>query len=365
MTKKIPWWEPAVGPQEYELLKRVLDSNYLNDGSVTREFERLLADRTGCKHAVAVTSGTAALYLALLAVGVGAGDEVIVPDLTFIATANAVRATGAAVVLVDIDPRALCLDPAAFELAITPRTKAVIPVHVSGRGAAMPEILRIAQASGVAVVEDAAEAFVSRKGGKALGTFGLAGCLSFSPNKTITTGQGGAILTDDDAFHVHLRQLKDQGRASTGTGGDDIHPVFGLNFKLTNLQSAVGVAQMARLDDRLERQRRIHASYLAALTGVDGIDLPSFDLAGGECPLWTDAIAERRDDLDRYLRDRNMECRRFWHPIHRQPPYRAPDDAFPHSSRVAPKALWLPSAFTLSDTDVAAVSSAIRAFYTQ
>jgi perosamine synthetase len=363
VTKKIPWWEPQVGPDEYELLKQVLDSNYLNDGAVTRQFERSLADRTGARHAVAVTSGTAALYLALLAVGVGAGDEVVVPDLTFIATANAVRATGAAVILADIDPRTLCLDPNAFEQAITGRTRAVIPVHVSGRGAAMVDILRIARARGISVVEDAAEAFVSRQDGKALGTFGIAGCLSFSPNKSITTGQGGAILTDDDALHVRLRELKDQGRASTGTGGDDLHPVFGLNFKLTNLQAAVGVAQIARLDERLDRQRRIYASYAESLAGVDGLTLPGFDLAGGECPLWTDAVAERRDDLDRSLRERGIDCRRFWHPIHTQPPYRAADVAFPHTTNVGPKALWLPSAFTLSDADVTAVSDAIRAFY--
>ena len=139
--------------------------------------------------------------------------------------------------------------------------------------------------------------------------------------------------------------------------------MFGLNFKLTNLQSAIGVAQLARLDARLERQRRIHADYVDALAGVGGVTLPGFDLAGGECPLWTDAVVERRDELDRYLRERDMDCRRFWHPIHRQPPYHAPDEAFPNSTRLAPKAVWLPSAFTLSDGDVAAVSGAIRSFY--
>ena len=365
MTKKIPWWEPRVGPEEYDLIRQVLDSNYINDGAVTREFERQLALRTGAKHAVAVTSGTAALYLALLAVGVGPGDEVVVPDLTFIATANAARATGAAVVLADVDPRTLCLDPDALERAITARTRAVIPVHVSGRGAAMMDILRIARDRGLAVIEDAAEAFVSRQGGKALGTFGIAGCLSFSPNKSITTGQGGAVLTDDDAVHTRLRELKDQGRSTTGTGGDDLHPAFGLNFKLTNLQSAVGLAQLGRLDDRLDRQRRIYASYADALAGLDGVILPGFDLPGGETPLWTDAMAERRDDLERYLRDRDMDCRRFWHPIHHQQPYRASDDAFPNATRVAPKALWLPSAFTLRDADVVAVTAAIRSFYSQ
>jgi perosamine synthetase len=236
-------------------------------------------------------------------------------------------------------------------------------VHVSGRAAPMPEIQAIAARHHIAVVEDAAEAFVSRSSGQPLGTLGIAGCLSFSPNKSITTGQGGAVLTNDDAVHTRLRELKDQGRSTRGTGGDDAHPVFGLNFKLTNLQSAVGVAQLARLDERLERQRAIYRGYRSGLEGVTDITLPGFDLIGGECPLWTDALAERRNELDKYLADQSMDCRRFWHPIHSQAPYRRPDADFPTSVRLAARALWLPSAFTLTDDDVAAVCSAVRAFY--
>jgi perosamine synthetase len=288
---------------------------------------------------------------------------VIVPDLTFIATANAAAATGATVVLADIEPGTLGLDPAAFERAITTRTKAVVPVHVSGRAAPMKQIQALAEEHQIAVVEDAAEAFVSRSGGKPLGTFGIAGCLSFSPNKSITTGQGGAILTNDDAVHTRLRELKDQGRSTRGTGGDDAHPAFGLNFKLTNLQAAVGVAQLARLDERLERQRRIYRGYRSGLEGVAEIVLPGFDLEGGECPLWTDALVERRNDLDQHLATLSMECRRFWHPIHSQAPYRRPDEAFPNSGRLSSSALWLPSAFTLTDDEVASVCAAIRAFY--
>jgi perosamine synthetase len=347
---------------ELELVREVIESNYLNDGDVTERFERSVAGRVGSKHAVAVTSGTTAIFLALVAAGVRAGDEVVLPDVTFIATANAVQLAGGKPVLADVDERTLTLDPVAFERAITSRTRAVVPVHVSGRAADMAAIAKVAQEHGIAVVEDAAEAFISRVDGRALGTIGVAGCLSFSPNKSITTGQGGIVLTDDDELAARLRALKDQGRTVRGTGGDDVHPTIGFNFKFTNLQAAIGLAQLRALDERLERQRRIYSVYAEALKDARGIRLPGFDLARGETPLWTDAVVERRDELDRWLGDRGMGCRRFWFPIHTQAPYRRDDSEFPIATRVAPKALWLPSAFTITDDDVALVCESIVSF---
>lgn len=362
LSKTIPFWVPEVGANEYGLVKAVLESNYLNDGDVTERFERILADRLGIKHVVAVTSGTAAITLALAGLGIGAGDEVIIPDVTFIATANAVTLTGAKPVLVDIDCRTLNLDPEAAARAITPRTKAIVPVHVSGRAVAIESVLDLARRFGLYVVEDAAEAFMSRHGDGYLGTVGHAGCLSFSSNKTITTGQGGAVLTNDDRLHVRLRELKDQGRPVRGTGGDDIHASVGYNFKFTNLQAAVGLAQLEYLESRLNRMKSIYSCYAAQLQGLEGISLPGFQLDRGESPQWTDAIVERRDDLDGYLRARSVHCRRFWFPIHTQPPYRQPDECFPSSSRIVPHALWLPSAFTLSDADVSTTCGHIRDF---
>lgn len=362
MTARIPWWTPQMTGNELERIRQVLESNYLNEGEVTAEFERRIAERTGAAHAVAVTSGTIAIFAALAAAGVEKGDEVIVPDLTFIATANAVTLTGATPVLVDIDPRTLTLDPAKAEAALGPRTKAIVPVHVSGRGADMGRLCALAARHGLVVVEDAAEAFVSRRAGRALGTIGHAGCLSFSPNKSITTGQGGMVLTDDAALAGRVRELKDQGRPARGTGGDDLHPSLGFNFKLTNLQSAVGLAQLEALDARLERQRSIYRRYAERLAGAPGIVLPGFDLDDGETPLWTDALIERRDALDRYLSERGMGCRRFWLPIHTQAPYRSAEADLPNSVLAGARAIWLPSAFTLSDADVDAVCDAILAF---
>lgn len=361
-SRPVPWWQPQVGPLEYGLLRDVLDSNFLNDGEFTTRFEIEVARLLGAKHAIGVTSGTSALFLALAALGVGQGDEVVVPDVTFIATANAVTLTGATPVLVDIDPATLTMSPDALARAVTSRTRAVVPVHVSGRSADMGAIGAIARDHGLAIVEDAAEALMSRRRGRMLGTIGAAGCLSFSPNKTITTGQGGMVLTNDDAVYGRLCELKDQGRPVRGTGGDDMHPSVGFNFKLTNLQSAVGLGQLTYLADRIARQKRTYLQYAAALSDLPGFRLPGFDVEDGEVPQWVDAIVERRDELDRFLAARDMHCRRFWFPLHTQKPYQRAEGAFPGSAWAARRALWLPSAFTVSDADISAVADAVREF---
>ncbi len=362
MDRRIDFWVPQFGPEEKARVADVIDSGFLNDGEVTSQFEREVAELLGCKHVIATTSGTAAIFLALAGAGIEAGDEVLVPDVTFIATANAVSLAGAKPVLVDIDPRNLNLDPAAAERAVTPRTKAVIPVHVSGRAADISAISDIAKRHGLLVIEDAAEAFLSKHHGKCLGTFGRAGCFSLSPNKTITTGQGGLIATDDDQLHVRLRELKDQGRPARGTGGDDTHNSVGYNFKFTNLQAAIGLAQLKDLPRRADRMRNIYKGYREGLRGVDGISVIPFDVEQGELPQWTDVLIDQRDALYDHLVSRGIRGRRFWHPLHTQTPYRMPGQQFPNSSQQIPHAMWLPSAFTLSDEDVAAVCAEIRSF---
>ena len=355
-----PWWSPQFGDAERRLVNEVLESRFLNDGEVTTRFEQQLATLLGVRHVVGVSSGTAAIFLALASLGIGRGDEVVVPDVTFIATANAVTLAGATPVLADVDPKTLTLDPDSFARAITPRTKAVIPVHVSGRAADLAGLLRVARPRGIEIIEDAAEALGSKAGGRPLGTIGRLGCLSFSPQKTITTGQGGAVLTNDDGLHRRLRELKDQGRPVRGTGGDDVHGSVGYNFKLTNLQAAVGLGQLASLPERLTRMQRTFRAYADGLRGIEGLSLFPFRLEEGESPQWVDAWCQDRDDLVAFLAERGAECRRFWFPLHTQAPYRQPDDRFPQSTRVAPRSFWLPSALTLSDEDVATVCGWIR-----
>ena len=359
---KISWWMPQMTGAELERVRGVLDSNYINDGKVTAEFETEIARRLGVKHVMAVTSGTTAITAALHAAGVRAGDEVIVPDVTFIATANAASILGAKPVLADVDETSLNIDPASVARLITARTKAIVPVHVSGRGADMAAIVDLAKQHNLAVIEDAAEGFLSKKDGRYLGTFGLAGCFSLSPNKTITTGQGGFIATDQEDFYRKLRELKDQGRSEPGTGGDDLHHSAGFNFKFTNLQAAVGLAQLTAIDARMERMRCIYRIYAQRLSGVPGFRLPGFDVDNGECPQWTDAVVEQRDELDRHLLGLDIHCRRFWFPLHTQTPYLAPDEQLPVSTRVGTKAIWLPSSFLMTDADTHRVCDEIEAF---
>lgn len=362
MLESIPWWEPETDKHEIQLLQEVIKSNFLNEGKYTELFEQEIAKLLGVRYAVALTSGTMAIFAALAALGIGHGDEVLVPDVTFIATANAVVLTGAKPVLVDIDPLTFNISIEAIRKQITPQTKAIVPVHVSGRGAAMKAILKLASEYELEVVEDAAEAFLSKYQGQYLGTFGHMGCFSFSPNKTIMTGQGGAIITNDKALYTRLKELKDQGRPIRGTGGDDIHVSVGYNFKLTNLQAAVGLVQLRRLFKRIKRQKRIREIYANELGSVSGIKLLPFDLEGGEVPQWTDAVSDIRDPLCECLKRNRIGFRKFWFPLHQQKPYHLPDSSFPVSTAMMPKAFWLPSAFTLLDEDVLKVCSVIKGF---
>lgn len=363
-AKKIPWWTPRVTDEGRKLVQEVLDKEYLNEGEYADRFEQEIAKRLHCKHAIAVTSGTAAMFLSLKALGMGPGDEVIVPDMTFIATANAVDLCGATPVLVDINPETMTIDLNAAASAITEKTKAIIPVHVTGRGADMAGVLHLARKHGLFVVEDAAEALMSKQNGSYLGTHGDAGCFSLSPFKIIGTGQGGIIATNNDALHARLITLKDQGRPARGTGGDDIHDTIGYNFKFTNLQAAVGLGQLTELELRMNRIRKTYQLYVEHLN-PQAVTLFGFNIEEEELPLWIDGWTEKRDGLDAYLRSRSIDCRRFWHPLHKQKAYRQPDDKFPNSTRMSPKSVWLPSAFTLTDDDVLAVCKEVNFFFKQ
>jgi len=227
----------------------------------------------------------------------------------------------------------------------------------------MAALLELGRRRGIPVVEDAAEALLSRSGSRYLGTFGAAGCFSFSPNKTITTGQGGIVVTDDEALAVRLRELKDQGRPVRGTGGNDIHAVLGFNFKLTNLQAAVGVAQLRKLASRVAHLQDIYRWYKAGLAAVPQVGVLPFDVDAGEAPQWVDALAQDRDALVDHLKRHDMHCRPFWYPIHTQQPYRLADAGFPVSTRLMQDAFWLPSALQLGEPEVRLVCGEIARFY--
>jgi perosamine synthetase len=356
----IAWFGPHLTGRELDRLRDVLDRQYVNDGPLAREFEQRVAAFVGTRHAVAVTSGTAAIALSLMAAGIGPGDEVLVPDLTFIATANAARLAGATVKLVEVEPMRFSVDPDAVAAAIGPRTRALVTVDVNGRGADYPRLEQICGKTGLVLICDAAEALGSRFAGRMLGSFGLAGCFSFSANKTITAGQGGMIVTDSDQLHDHLRELKDQGRRTGGTGGNDDHPVLGFNFKFTDLQAAVALAQFDEIEQRLAAAVRRDRAYVERLSNQPGLRLPPFS-EPGEVRQWTDVLIEDRPSVAAALDTAKIGHRSFWHPLHRQQPYRADDRGFPNSIDASRRGLWLASRLDLTESDIDRISSVIVA----
>jgi perosamine synthetase len=359
----IPWWHPVLGDEEAQAVAGVLASAFPNDGEVTEEFAARIASIVGVAHGVGVSSGSAAIYCGLVACGVGPGDEVIVPDLTFVATANAVRLAGARPVLADIRRTDFSLDPEAVETKLTPKTRAIVPVHVNGRGGSIEEIVELAGRHGLAVVEDAAEALGSRLSGRPLGSFGHAAAFSFAPTKLVTTGQGGVMVTDDSGVARRVRELKDQGRATRGTGGADEHPVFGFNFKLTNVHAAIGLAQLDRLEDRLAHLRSLEDWYGEELDGLEPeVRLVGGDRDGGEAHNWVDVLVDDRDQLASHLREAGADPREFWFPLHTQPQDAADGASFPNATWVSRHGLWLPSALSLTRRDVATVGEAVRRF---
>lgn len=360
MKNKIPWFYPLFDDKEKAEVIQVLDSNYINDGQVTKKFEDEVARFIGCKHCVAVTSGTTAISLSLMALGIGHGDEVIVPDLTFIATANAVRLAGATVKLVDIEPKCFTIDPNRVKEAITTRTKAIIPVDVNGRAADYASLELICKEYGLSLICDSAEALGSKYGGRFLGTFGDVGCFSFSANKTVSSGQGGMVATNNTEIYHRLKELKDQGRRFGGTGGDDLHPVVGYNFKYTNLQAAVALAQLKKIGARIEHFKNRDSWYFEGLKNCPGIELPPLSNEFGEVRQWTDILCQDRSKVEIALKNDQIDFRPFWFPLHRQAPYQLPDDQFEQSIRISKLGLWLPSSFELTFEEAERVSKVIR-----
>jgi len=361
INKKIPWWEPEIKELEKKMVLDVLNSNYINEGEVAAKFEEELKEILGVKYAIVTTSGTTAIFLALKSLGIGHGDEVIVPDMTFIATANAVDLCGAKPILVDVEPEKINISIDAIKKTINKKTKAIMPVHVTGRAANMDSILQIARNHNLFVVEDAAEAFTSKYKGRNLGTIGDLGCFSFSPNKTITTGQGGAVVTNNEELATKIKKLKDQGRPVRGTGGDDIYDSIGYNFKFTNLQAALGLGQLNYLKTRTERMKRIYQIYSENLADIKNLKI--YPSEKGEVPQWTDAFTDKRNELIAHLTSKNMGSRKYWHPLHTQLAYKLPDINFPNSLDISLKSLWLPSAFTLTDEDILQVCYEIKKFF--
>jgi len=321
---KIPLAKPDINDADRAAVQSVLDdaNGRLALGPHLAEFEAALADASDRAYAAAVNSGTSALHLIIRSLGIGPGDEVITTPYSFIASTNCILMEGATPVFVDIDPVTLCIDPDRAAAAVTPRTKAILGVDVFGHPADWPALAAVADAHGVALIEDSAEALGSRLDGRACGSFGRAGIFGFYPNKQITTGEGGAVVTDDAALAALCRSMADQGR---GDGGWLNHIRLGYNYRLDEMSAALGVSQLRRLDALVGARSRVAGRYLDALSGWSDVVCPS--IAPDVDMSWFVFViqlsdAYSRDDRDRVLRALRADgigCRDYFQPIHLQP----------------------------------------------
>ena len=365
---KIPLSSPDISEAEIAAVQAVLRTTRLSLGGKLEEFEQSLAAYAGTKHAVALSSGTAALHLALLSAGISAGAEVIVPSFTFIAVANAVRYVGATPVFVDIDPQTLNMAPAAVAAAITPKSRAIMVVHTFGVPAALEELLAIARRHHLVMIEDACEALAGEYQGRKLGSFGNAGVFGFYPNKQITTGEGGALVTDDAKVAARAKMLRNQGRDSSEEWFS--HQEIGYNYRISEINCALGSAQLARIAEILTARERVAQMYEARLCNHVDLVLPPTQIASGKISwfVYVVRLAERfagagRDRIATDLTARGIGCGRYFAPIHQQPAYRN----VPHrcmdlkvTESIAQRTLALPFFNQLAEKQVAEVCRVLR-----
>jgi perosamine synthetase len=344
---------PDVGAKEAAAVAAVLESGLLTMGPKVAEFESELARVCERPHAVAVSSGTAALHLAVLALGIGEGDEVLVPAFTFPATANVVALAGARPVLVDVDPETMNLDPARVEAAVTRRTRAVLAVHLFGRPLDWEALMDVVPPP-VALIEDAAGALGARHRGRPCGGLGPAGCLSFHPRKVVTTGEGGAVVCADDELADSVRRLRHHGIEPRG---DFDVRLPGFNYRLADVLCAVGIPQLQRLDELLTTRRSIAEAYAERLEGL--VQLPTAD--EGDTHGWQAYVVrlDRRDEVLRALREQGVEAQIGTYAVHRLSAYRD-QGPFPGADACFERALALPLHSRLDESDLDRIAEVIR-----
>jgi perosamine synthetase len=369
-TTSVPLAQPNIGALEHELVGQVLTSGTLAMGPFTAEFEERVAALAGRRHGIAVSSGTAGLHLAVRALGIGPGDEVITTPFSFVASSNCLLFEGATPVFVDIEEETLGLDPARAAAAVTERTRAVLPVDVFGNPCRLPELESLTADHDLLMIEDSCEALGSSLGGRPMGSWGQASVFAFYPNKQITTGEGGLVVTDDDQLAERMRSMRNQGRDADGTWLR--HVQLGFNYRIDEMSAALGVAQMRRLPELRAGRDRAFSAYAQRLTGLPWIRLPE-PMAGADVD-WFVYVIRLAPDVDRdrligQLAERGVPGRPYFSPIHLQPFYRERfgfrDGDFPVTERVAASTLAIPFGSRLSDEQVERVCDALLASVTE
>ncbi len=360
--KFIPVSEPVLGGNEKKYVMDCLDTTWISSlGKYVEQFEQKFSEFCGCRHGVSVANGTVALQLVLTALGVKHRDEVIVPSLTFVATANAVKAVNAIPVFADSEKNNWCISVEDIKKKITDKTKAIIPVHLYGHPARMDEINEIAEQKNIFVIEDAAEAHGASYKGKKTGSLGKVGCFSFYGNKIITTGEGGMCVTNDKALADEMRFLKDH---SMSPEKRYWHPKKGFNFRMTNVQAAIGVAQLEQIDNFIKIRAGHERLYRDLLKDVEGISFQP--VASDVSPVyWMHSVlidedfGMSRDDVIAKLKEAGIDSRPFFYPNHTLPPYDT-KEKLPVAEEIAAKGINLPSSVKLSEEDIKRICEELK-----
>jgi perosamine synthetase len=360
-TSMIPVNEPIITPKAKEYVLDALDSGWVSSaGEYVDRFEDAFAEYIGVKHAVTVTNGTAALHLALESMGVGEGDEVLLPNFTMVACVDAILYTGATPVFVDVDPDTFCIDVDQISVHITERTKAILPVHMYGHACDMDPILSL----GIPVIEDAAEAHGGKYKGKKCGSLGTMSCFSFYGNKILTTGEGGALLTDDDDLAARARTLKDLAHDPQKRFW---HNEVGFNYRMTNLQAALGFGQLESIDEFLEHKQWMAEEYTKRLSDIPGFRLPiTKEYAENVYWMYTVLVEDNfplsRDALRIVLRERGIDTRDFFYPLASMPICAAfkTSETYAVTEDISRRGLYLPSGLALTEEQLSTVCDALH-----
>ncbi len=360
----IPQFEPLYGDEEKQAMKEYLDSDgWLTEFRKTRELEDEIKALTGSQYCWMIANGTVSLATALYALGItNPEDEVIVPNFTMVASPNSVLLAGAKPVLVDVDEKTRCITPETIEPHLTAQTKAVMHVSLNGRCGDMDALVEFCDEKNLVLIEDAAQAFGSFHNGKHIGTFGKTGSFSFSMPKIITTGQGGALISDDETFMDKVRHIRDFGRER---GGIDVYETIGFNFKYSDLQAVIGLAQIKKMPKRIQRRRDIFKRYQDNLKDVTEIEWLETDLEN-TTPWFVDVLVPDPAALQAFLKEKEIGARPFYPALHTQAPYNEwnlSDEDYPVSLDTAARGLWLPSSLKLTDEQIDEICEHIRSFY--
>ena len=366
----IPVYEPVLAGNEQKYVRECIETGWVSSlGKYVTRFEEDFAAYCGARYGVSLSSGTTALHLSLLALGIGPGDEVIIPAFTLIVSANVVIQAGARPVLVDVDPLTWCINPARIEEAITPRTRAIMAVHMYGHPCDMPRLQEIADRHGLHIIEDGAEAHGAEVNGRCVGSFGIANAFSFYGNKIITTGEGGMVLTDDEVVAERLRLLRNQAFGEPRF----VHQEMGFNYRMTNVQAAIGCAQLETLDEKIDAKRRIAQCYTDLFAGDPRLILP-YEAPWAKNVYWMygvvlqDDVEVSKEALMHALKQDGVETRSFFCPMHLQPVFQRGGDArfpdcsgrYPVSERLWARGLYLPSGPGLIDEQLSEVAEKVQ-----